>query len=250
MQNGGIVRQRRASVLGRIRKAMGSAANAPVSPEPVFPAVDYAKGLAGQLRGMAVWARTAFAAACAERLQPAYVAFRETSGTADGGIVRRALDLAWEGAMRDALPQPGLEELIERCIELIPGQDDDFTIPTYADDAIAATVYALKAVATLDADAPGWAAERGTEAIDVFLTSSGGVADWSGAGREGAETSSQQVFRHPLFRAELARRESDLARLAQGDREDAVRDVRARAMGTSLLPLDRLDHGLDDEADL
>jgi uncharacterized protein YjaG (DUF416 family) len=68
-----------------------------ISP-PDDPFASYVSTLKARLAALPAWQQAAFGASCAERLHPAYAAFRAASGMYDGRIVRRALDLAWEGA--------------------------------------------------------------------------------------------------------------------------------------------------------
>lgn len=137
--------------------------------QQAFPTVAYDKQLKARLLELHPRQQAAFAAACAERLFPAYAAFREASATDDGGLVRRALDLAWDGAVTGTVPERDPAAIIEACVLLIPHDDGDIMIPPHADDAIAAAAYALQAAAGLRAEAPGWAAQRGTDALSSFL---------------------------------------------------------------------------------
>jgi uncharacterized protein YjaG (DUF416 family) len=227
-------------VFSQIRSRLGS--TPPPDDPDAFPAVEYASGLKVRIAALPAWQQAAFAASCAERLYPAYAAFRSVSGTDDGGLVRRALDLAWEGAATGSISEEDPGALVERCVALIPDQEADFTIPDHADDGIAAAAYALEAAAGLSDEAAGWAAMRGTDALDAFLINSGAVP-WTGATRVERAQMDQRVWRHDLVQAEVARREADLARLASSvEREASIRELRGRAVGVSLLPLDQLDH--------
>jgi uncharacterized protein YjaG (DUF416 family) len=228
-------------VFGRIRRIVRGPRPVDDATELDFPAVAYARDLKSRVALLPGWQQAAFAAACAERLYPAYAAFRAASGTADDGVVRRALDLAWDGAAGGVVDEADPAAVVERLVALIPREGDAVAIPDHADDAIAAAAYALQAAAGLDDQAAGWAAQRGTDALDSYLLSSDSVP-WSAETREGRALMDQRVWQHPLVQAEVARREDDLARLAAGDREAAVRHVRASAMNLSLLPLDQLDH--------
>jgi uncharacterized protein YjaG (DUF416 family) len=229
------------TVIERIRNAIGRGGSVQLQTPADFPAVAYAVGLQTVVAALPDWQQAAFAAACAERLHPAYAAFRAASGTNDDGAVRRALDFAWEDAAIAGVGNVDVRALVERCVRLIPREDADFMIPDHAEYAIAAAAYALEAAAGLREGAAGWAAEAGTNALDSFLLSSATIP-WSGETREGRVTMDQRVWRHALVQEEVARREADLERLARGDREAAVRDVRASATNVSLLPLDALDH--------
>jgi uncharacterized protein YjaG (DUF416 family) len=232
-------------VFSQIRSLLGTRTRPPNAPD-VFPAVEYASGLKVRVAGLPAWQQAAFAASCAERLYPAYAAFRSVSGTDDGGLVRRALDFAWEGAATGGMSEEDPGALFERCVALIPDDEGDITIPGHAEHAVSSAAYALQAAAGLSGDAAGWAATVGTDALDAFLINSGAVT-WTATTRAERAQMDQHVWGHDLVQAEVARREADLARLASsGDREASVRELRGRAAGDSILPLDQLDHDTGD----
>jgi uncharacterized protein YjaG (DUF416 family) len=200
-----------------------------------------------RLAALPAWQQAAFAASCAERMYPAYAAFRSASRTDDGGLIRRALDLAWESAATGSISDSDPAALFERCVALIPDQEADFTIPDHAEDAISAAAYALQAAAGLSDEAAGSAASVGTDALDSFLLDSGAVP-WTATTRADRAQMDQRVWQHSLVQAEVARREADLTRLASSaNRGTSVGELRARATGDSLLPLDQLDHDSGDE---
>ncbi len=228
-------------VFSQIRSRLGRCTPPPSAPD-VFPAVEYASGLKVRIAALPAWQQAAFAASCAERLYPAYAAFRSVSGTDDDGLIRRALDLAWEGAATGGMSDEDPSALFERCVALIPDDEADFTIPGHAEHAISSAAYALQAAAGLSGDAAGWAATVGTDALDSFLINSGAVP-WTATTRVERAKLDQRVWQQDLVQAEVARREADLSRLASSaDREASVRELRGQATGDSLLPLDQLDH--------
>lgn len=198
------------------------------------PLADYDKSLMASLGTLPKQAQAGFAAACAERLYPSYAAFLGVSKRDDHGLVRHALDVAWEGAKTGVVADADSSGLVERCVTVIPADDAEDPIPVHADDAIASVAYALQAAAGLDPRAAGWAAEQVTDSLDNFLLSNEiDINDPDGE---------QRVWDHPLVKAEVARREEDLRRLhGPLDWGEAVDAVRARATGMSALPLERLD---------
>lgn len=202
----------------------------------VVPLADYDIALRADLEALPQRTQAAFAAACAERLYPAYASFVTASGRDDHGLVRRVVDLAWDGARSGTVPVADPGDLFERCVALIPGDDsEEAPIPAHADDAIASAAYALQAAAGLDDKAAGWAAQCVTNSLDNFLLSN--EIDDSNAGAD------RRVWEHPLVAAEVNRRQDDLRRLADtSDWEAAVDTVRTTTTGVSALPLDRLDH--------
>jgi len=225
-------------MLNRLRAIVGGRRAAPPSPRREVPLAAYQVTLRARLKGLPSRTQAALAAACAERLYPSYAAFLNATGRDDAGLVRQALDLAWEGAKTGRVPHPDPRSLVERCIALIPDDDAEGTIPAHADDSVAAAAYALQAAAGLDAGAAGWAAERVTNTLDTFVLST----DVDAA----APDADRRVWEHPLVKAEVSRREDDLRRLdSTVDWSDAVDTVRATATGASALPLERLDHRTD-----
>ncbi len=199
------------------------------------PLAAYDQALKAQLRALPHRNRAAFAAACAERLYPAYASFLRGSRRDDGGVVRRALDAAWERAKTGVVADADPIDLVERCVALIPDAEAEETIPAHAEDAIAAAAYALQAAAGLDDGAAGWAAERVTNTLDSFLLSN--EIDISQSDSE------QRIWEHSLITVEVSRREADLRRLNDAsDWETAVDAVRADAARVSAVPLDRLHH--------
>ena len=160
----------------------------------------------------------------------------KASGRDDQGLVRRTLDVAWEGAKSGAVPVADPGELFDQCVALIPSDDSDQDpIPAHADDAIASAAYAFEAAANLDEMAGGRAAQRVTDCLDDFLLSND--IDASQPNPE------QLVWEHPLITDKISRREQDLRRPADSsDWGAAVDEVRTRATKSTALPIDRLDH--------
>jgi Protein of unknown function (DUF416) len=222
--------------LNRLRALFGRKSPTPPSGRRVVPLADYDAALKGELKQLPQQTQAAFAAACAERLYPAYAAFVQASGRDDQGLIRRTLDLAWDGARSGVVAVDDPAGLFEQCVALIPGDEsEEDAIPAHADDAIASVAYALQAAAGLDAKAAGWAAEQVTNCLDTFLLSN--EIDIS------APDAEQRVWEHPLVVTEVHRRNEDLRRLAESpDWETAVDAVRATSAGVSALPLDRLGH--------
>lgn len=114
--------------------------------------------------------RAAFAASCAERLYPAYVAYSAFHRGDEGGDpqgLRQALDLVWNWSRegRSSVPED-LTEIIEYCESLIP--EEETVNSGYAEDACAAIIYALD---TMKGDQLGayWAASRVYDAVDQYV---------------------------------------------------------------------------------
>jgi hypothetical protein len=187
----------------------------------------YDQALAAELRDLPKPASAAFAAACAERLLPAYLGYVRSSGRGDVGVVRAGLDLAWEVARAGGIgpSDPDLSERIEAavrgCSELI--SDEPEAIGWQADAAVAAVVYALQAAADSGPGAAAYAARQVTDALDDHLLRSEIDATDPEADRK--------VWEHPLVEAEVGRRAEDLAELRQADDwRRAVDSIRSRAV--------------------
>lgn len=226
------------ALIGRQPPVAASGRQGPVAAEGrrAIPLAEYQSALNARLTTLPMRTQATFAAACAERLYPAYAAYVEASGRDDGGLIRRALDLAWEGAKSGVVPVADPAGLFEQCVALISGDGSELgAIPAHADDALASAAFALQAAAGLDDAAAGWAAERVTNSLDHFLQ----LTEIDMADPE----VERRIWDHPLVAAEVARREDDLRRLADSsDWGAAVDAVRTAATGVSALPLDRLDH--------
>jgi uncharacterized protein YjaG (DUF416 family) len=221
-------------MLGRIGALFGKPSTSEET-HRVVPLADYSRSLKADLKALPQRTQAAFAAACAERLFPAYAAFLDASGRDDHGVVRHAIDTAWEGARSGTIPAGDPAGLYKRCLGLIPvdGPDAD-QVPAHADDAIASAAYALGAAAGLADDAAGWAAECVINSLDQFLLGNEIDAD--------EPDSERRIWEHPLVAAEVDRQTDDLRQLVgTSDWEAAVDAVRARATGVSALPVDQLD---------
>ncbi len=156
------------------------------------------------LRALPVRSRAAFAAACAERLAPAYAAWRRRTGRVDAS--QEILDRLWAG-----------ERPIVECSALIPGDDEPFLDERpYAVHAMSALACAVRAFEDL-AEAVR-AAEHARAAAAHHVSHRLGLGDAA-------------VSSHIVVQAELARQERDLedlaangelARLRERAREDAA----------------------------
>jgi uncharacterized protein YjaG (DUF416 family) len=174
--------------------------------------------------------RTAFAAACAERLLPAYVAFwrrthRGDPATLSGILGRLWLDL--EGSRTSADQE---QADIDLCMNLIPHEDSGPWVAeqAYAEDAAAALAYALRARKSGLTQEAVWAAGRVYEAIDHFVVAQQGM-DINNVGTE------EKLLSDPLVQAELSRQERDLRELAanQPNLAHAAVQLRERAKAES-----------------
>ena len=162
--------------------------------------------------------RAIFAAACAERLLPAYLSFRGKGD--DASTMSRALARIW------LEPSPGeqgeaAEIEIEQIMAITP-QDDGFDgvwdqSVTNAQNAGMSVVYALRAKLSGMAQEAAWAAQVAYEALDNYVSNK----EYVNTSKPSAES---PVISHPLVQAELARQGADLHDLETAS-SDAYRAV-------------------------
>ncbi len=170
--------------------------------------------------------RAAFAAACAERLMPAYDAFSRSSGRGDPIALREILSRLWDDLAGNAMTSAELKSRIDDCMKLIPREDEGVWIPQQAaaEDAAAAVAYALRCRQNGRSQEAAWSARRLYEAHDHYVVTNGNI-DTNVAGAEAL------VLKHPLIQTELMRQQRDLDELSNvGSVANAVSTLRARAM--------------------
>jgi uncharacterized protein YjaG (DUF416 family) len=147
----------------------------------------------------------AFAAACAERLFPAYVRFSREAESADPKALRVALDALWDDLTGKPSSEPHLRAMADECESLAPDENEESSDEQpYAEDAVAALVYALHARVG-QGDRAAWSARCVYEALDHFIQSEdSGVV---------VTANEPRLLEHPLVQAELARQRRDLDEL-------------------------------------
>lgn len=192
-----------------------------------IPLAEYDLQLAGELAMLTSGAQAAFAAACAERLYPAWSAYLAATGSTDDPV-REALDLAW-ARLAGGQDAKDHQALFDRCEALLPGADELRSLPAHAEDAIYSALYLLGASTGADSPAASLVARHGTNSLDTFLL--GAICH-----------DDDEVWHHPLVRLELDRRAEDLATLRTMPIREAAASLRHRAIRVSVLPLDQLDH--------
>jgi uncharacterized protein YjaG (DUF416 family) len=174
--------------------------------------------------------RTAFAAASAERLLPAYASFAQRSGQGDPGKLAAILERLWQDLDGSQTSEDQKQDEIELCTSLIPEEASGLWIPeqAYAEDAAAALAYALRSRQSGETQEAAWAARRAYEALDHLVIAQEGI-DINEAGAE------KRVLSHPLVQAELSRQQHDLRELA-ADQQNLARvadRIRRRAKAES-----------------
>lgn len=184
--------------------------------------------LVGTLATLRATERVAFAAACAERLFPAYLAFCQRTERDDHADVRSILDHVWDVLVSEGKEVDWLPADLEGSAGILLGEDrESWSVDqAYADDAAAAVVYTLRALRGGNPQEAGWAARRAYEAVDHYVAYTLGLED------------ENEILNHPLVQAELARQERDLDELrtrGSGMREVVIRlRDRARSEGRDL----------------
>lgn len=162
--------------------------------------------------------KTVFAAACAQRLLPAYQAFTRVSHRGDAVGLTAILDRVWSALEGAPMTARELTIQLDTCMTLIPKEDDTPWYPeqAYAEDAGAAVAYALRTLSTGKSEEAAWAGRRSYEAIDHYLANKAGIDPRASGGEEA-------LMRHPLMQAELSRQRRDL--------EDLQRAAQSRDTG-------------------
>lgn len=184
-----------------------------------------------RLSGLPATSRAAFAAACAERLHPAYVWYERRSGRGDAAFLRRAMDALWVDSSSD--PVVVLAALLSEAESLVPDEDEALVAESVlGQHAAAAVVYALRCRLGGRAVDAEWAARQVYEALDWWVTTRDDV-DLNEPGSE------HRIRADRLIQDELARQQADLDELhALGDardHHDVVRILeRARQAAPSL----------------
>jgi len=165
-------------------------------------------------------ARSAFAAACAERLLPSYSRFWKRTGRGDANTLAATLGRLWDDLSGIPMSDAEVEAEIKTCMELIPQENDGPWVmeQAAAEDAASALAYALRCRKNGLANEAAWAARRAYEAVTFFCEN----VEGNGSGKVRMLDYSQRLSeyaRHlanPLVQAELARQQRDLDELLSG----------------------------------
>lgn len=165
--------------------------------------------------------RVAFAAACAERQIPSYVVFSKQTGRGNPDVLIDILERVWSDLPDGNMPQDALQRELSRCMALLPQEEEGPWIneQAYAEDAVSAVAYALRARSTGDSQEAAYAARVAYEAVDHHVINRLGIE------------SDDHVLAHPVVQAELARQHRDLDELQRAniDRSELFARLRERA---------------------
>lgn len=163
--------------------------------------------------------KTAFAAACAQRLLPLFQRYADVAPSADGAAVGSVVSLVWEvlrGAPVDLQPQQQLAEA------QVPMEDDSWVLETgYAQNSAACAAYAVRTWLSDNAQEAGWAARQAYEVADYAAQQ---LLDGLDLNAPDAES---KLLGHELVQAALDAIEQDL-RLVEGPEPD-LETLAARA---------------------
>lgn len=180
--------------------------------------------------------RVVFALLAATRLKSGGERFFQDDLDAITGF-RFAHEKIWaaiEGAV--VLSGEEIAELIARCEELIPDEDSiaGADYGAYADDAIAALIYAYRCLDSREPQEALWAAQRAYDSADLWAIRE--------LRRQGKSVPQDEgiVLSHPVVQTELARQSRDLQELVAVGKNrvpvDRVRSLRLRAERESAVP--------------
>ncbi|WP_136518153.1 DUF416 family protein [Cellulomonas telluris] len=170
--------------------------------------------------------RTAFAAACAERLWPLFERYVATTGEGDSEALRSVLDAAWlvagGGTVSDL---PDRQEVAE---DMVPTDEGDWVFEMgYGQNAVAAVAYAVRTWLSDDPQEAVWAARQVYEAADLAAQDASGESDMSSPGIEDA------LLASPLVQTALAGLAADLATV-ESSAADGWELLRERASGEGM----------------
>jgi uncharacterized protein YjaG (DUF416 family) len=142
--------------------------------------------------------RSAFAAACAGRVLPAFTIFHKKTGLGNEVIVAGALEYVWKALAANSFIDSECKNLVQSVEENIPPEDENWTkLSPYADDAAASIAYTLDSLLSSKVEDAIYAARRVCEAIEYFI-----------------EFHSNPVESGQLLTAEFHRQSRDLHRLS------------------------------------
>ncbi|HVV81526.1 MAG TPA: DUF416 family protein [Kofleriaceae bacterium] len=183
-------------------------------------------GLVDDLRRVSGNSRVAFAAACAQRLFPAYDKYCQRAGAGDQDELAQILERVWQHLIGAPMTGEQVRKDLARCMALVPGEDDAPWLDeqAHADDAASAIAYTLRALESGEPQEAAWAARRAYESADYHVVHRLGIEGES------------QILAHPDVQRELSRQRRDLADLVAAEQEAVALFVslRDRARGEAL----------------
>jgi hypothetical protein len=191
------------------------------------------KRLVRRLANLTISNRTAFAAACAERLRPRLAEHNNKTGIGDPAVLEKALSLLWADLISEkGLSKTDLRELIVECeTQYLDDNICWIDESNYVEDAVASAQYALQCRGSSDAQAAAWAARCVYETLDRYVVICHDF-DFN------VPKDMKSALEHPLVQAELHRQQRDLAELETSTASFEV--IRDRARTESAILFDEL----------
>lgn len=189
------------------------------------------KALLRELKMLSPIQRSVFAVTCAERLRPRYIEYHGKTGKGNPDILETVIDSVWNSILsNNNSTEQKFEDLLRLCESLYPEEEEPW-IPErdFAEDAIVASMYAIRCKISGDPQAAAWAAKRVNETVFLFLDDFYNL-----------DSSDKEAFawalNHPLAQAELQRQQRDLVELRASTLE--LEEFRNRARIESALLFD------------
>ncbi|MCP3918611.1 MAG: YjaG family protein [bacterium] len=165
--------------------------------------------------------RATFAAVCAERLFPRYVAFSEGTGEGDALALRKSLDKLWSH-VSGASPVRDVGAEVRRCTTLVPSEEGPERFRSEAEDACVAVACAWEATTGSDGLEASWAADR---VLDSLLEHVRRERQLEPSGKRAASSELER----PLVSAERLRQLRDLEALESVRSPSSLATLQARA---------------------
>jgi len=177
--------------------------------------------------------RTAFAAACAQRLMPGYARFASSNLNANANPqpASKILNELWNDIQSGSSDPGKLKRDVEACETLIPDSEANyFEGIEYVEEALFSLAYAIDSELKGGAEEAVWAAEQGPNSLFRFVERLMGYAE--------SRADMARIDSHPLMQAELRRQEADLADLESaaknpGSEPAIIARIRRRAEADS-----------------
>lgn len=171
--------------------------------------VSDATQLLQKIEGLPRQLRTAFAAACAERMLAEYARYSEQAQIGKPDVLKSILTRLWQDIGCDEMSQTEIELAKETCDKLVPARPHPSVPgPIIVEDAPAAVLYALECHQSGMAQQAAWAAECARETLEESVMEKEEIQGYP------AEVN-DRLDRHPLLRAEVARQNRDLDDLSR-----------------------------------
>jgi uncharacterized protein YjaG (DUF416 family) len=176
--------------------------------------LDYSEErLIGELERLRVQFRVVYAAACAERLFPAYERYLEQAGRKLDHNLKGLLEKLWLDISGEAMSDSEIDDGIDKCMTEIQDINDSEWIDEAAEGAASSLCYALRCRKSGEAQEAAWATQPLYDTLDHFVINEENI-DINQPVAEG------KVQAHPVIQAELGRQQRDLEELLDSDNED------------------------------